>query len=66
MPWLADCPGGRHPGVKGACGVAARALRAPVTPGHRPRDLAAIKAMGSLRHALRTTRANDPNHQITG
>ena len=26
-------PGGRHAGVKGACGVAARALRAPVTPG---------------------------------
>jgi len=29
----ADCPGGRHSGLKGACGVAARALRAPVTPG---------------------------------
>jgi len=30
MPWLPDCPGGRYSGVKGACGVAARALRAPV------------------------------------
>src|SRR6266496_171476 len=26
-----DCRGGPHSGVKGACGVAARALRAPVT-----------------------------------
>jgi len=30
MPWPPDYPGGQHPGVKGACGVAARALRAPV------------------------------------
>ena len=27
-----DCPSARNAGVKGACGVAARALRAPVTP----------------------------------
>lgn len=31
MPSPPDCPGGRNPGVKGACGVATRALRAPVT-----------------------------------
>jgi len=33
MPSPPDHPGGRPPGVKGACGIAARALRAPVTPG---------------------------------
>ena len=58
MAWPADYPGGQHPGVKGACGVAARALRAPMTPGHRPRDLAAIKAMGARPARPRTRHAN--------
>jgi len=39
------------PGVKGACGVAARALRAPVTPAAGSHDLAAIQDMRPDRHA---------------
>jgi hypothetical protein len=46
MPCPADCPGGRPPGIKGASGVAARALRAPgpraparvIWQRSRPRD----------------------------
>jgi hypothetical protein len=29
LPWLPYYPGGAAPGIKGACGVTARALRAP-------------------------------------
>jgi NAD(P)-dependent dehydrogenase (short-subunit alcohol dehydrogenase family) len=61
MPCLPDCPGGRHSGVKGACGVAARALRAPCDPGRRPRDLAAIKAMGPARHVPAPPAQTVPN-----
>jgi len=50
------CPGRAHhrltgPGVKGACGVAARALRAPMTPAAGSRDRAAIQDMRPDRHA---------------
>src|SRR5215831_8427500 len=51
--------GRQHPGVEGACGVAARALRGPVTPGRRQRDLAAIRAMRSDQHALAPPRNSD-------
>src|SRR5208282_456719 len=49
-------PGRAHhrltgPGVKGACGVAARTLRAPVTPAAGSHDLAAIQDMRPDRHA---------------
>src|SRR5467141_838917 len=33
MPWLPKCPGGPHSGVKGACGVAARAKAAKLRIG---------------------------------
>jgi len=51
MPAPPDCPGTRRPGVKGACGVAARALRAPVTPGTARVIWQRSRAMGPDRHA---------------
>jgi hypothetical protein len=64
-PAPADCPDGRPPGVKGAFGVAARALRAPGPRGNRPRDLAAVKAMGLVRHAPAPVQQAQAKRQIT-
>jgi len=49
-PGRPHCPGRRHPGVQGRLAASLRERSAPLDPGHRPRDLAAIKAMGPARH----------------